>query len=179
MSQFSDMIAQILELEGELSMDPDDPGNWTGGAKGLGDLKGTKYGISAAAFPSLDIQGLTRAKAIEIYAREYYHNPGIDKLCPALQLTTLDAVIQHGSGSSKAARDGGIRFLQRALKVPDDGEIGPQTVAAAAAVDPLPVAVRALSYRLHFMTYTKTWSKNSRGFARRIAKLMLSLDGVK
>ena len=33
--------------EGGLSLDPNDRGNWTGGKKGSGELRGTKYGIAA------------------------------------------------------------------------------------------------------------------------------------
>lgn len=39
--------------------DRNDKGNWTGGRVGVGQLKGTKYGISAAAYLHLGIKSLT------------------------------------------------------------------------------------------------------------------------
>ncbi len=45
-----------LHQEGGLSLDPKDPGNWTGGKVGLGKLLGTKYGIAAASHPGLDVR---------------------------------------------------------------------------------------------------------------------------
>jgi hypothetical protein len=36
-------------------MDERDPGNWTGGAIGKGELRGTKWGISAQTYPQIDI----------------------------------------------------------------------------------------------------------------------------
>jgi hypothetical protein len=44
-------ISTLHKVEGGLSMDERDPGNWTGGAIGKGELRGTKYGISAQTYP--------------------------------------------------------------------------------------------------------------------------------
>jgi lysozyme family protein len=176
---FASIIEQVIELEGGLSMDPDDPGNWTGGAKGLGELRGTRFGISAKQFPNEDIKNLTKARAIEIYAEVYYYAPKIDRLPGSLQLVALDATVHHGPGSKRLDDDGGIRFLQRALGVTDDGAIGPKTVQAAESADPLLVNCRSLGYRLRYMTYVPTWSKNSRGFARRIAHFLINQDLVR
>lgn len=49
-----------------------DSGNWTGGHVGVGELKGTKYGISAAQFPNEDIENLTVDRAAEIYQEGYW-----------------------------------------------------------------------------------------------------------
>lgn len=176
---FASIIEQVIKMEGGLSMDPDDPGNWTGRAKGRGELKGTRFGISAAQFPNEDIQNLTKARAIELYAEVYYYAPKIDRLPGALQLVALDATVQHGPGSKRLDDDGGIRFLQRALGVTDDGAIGSQTVQAAESADPLLVNCRSLGYRLRYMTYTPTWGKNSRGLARRIAHLLIGQELVR
>jgi lysozyme family protein len=54
------------------SGDPNDPGNWTGGRIGAGELKGSKFGISAAAHPNVDIAALTRAAAGELYRPTYW-----------------------------------------------------------------------------------------------------------
>jgi hypothetical protein len=45
---FDRAFEETIGLEGGFSRNPDDNGNWTGGRRGLGELKGTKYGISAA-----------------------------------------------------------------------------------------------------------------------------------
>lgn len=49
-----------------------DKGNWTGGEVGIGELRGTKYGISAAQFPNLDIRNLTTDQAAAIYQEGYW-----------------------------------------------------------------------------------------------------------
>lgn len=48
--------AVVLGYEGGFTQDPRDPGNWTGGRIGHGQLRGTQHGISAAAYPNLDIR---------------------------------------------------------------------------------------------------------------------------
>ena len=62
--------------EGGFQKNPNDSGNWTGGKVGVGTLKGTNFGISAAQFPNVDIEGLTVATAKEIYfTSPQYWNP--------------------------------------------------------------------------------------------------------
>ena len=60
---FDQAFAAVIGHEGGYTSDARDPGNWTGGAVGQGACKGTQWGISAAAYPALDIAGLTPAAA--------------------------------------------------------------------------------------------------------------------
>jgi lysozyme family protein len=45
-SDFNIAFELTVGHEGGYSNNPDDPGNWTGGDVGEGQLKGTKYGVS-------------------------------------------------------------------------------------------------------------------------------------
>jgi lysozyme family protein len=51
----------LVGHEGGFTDDPRDTGSWTGGNAGAGQLKGRKYGISAASYPNLDIKNLQLA----------------------------------------------------------------------------------------------------------------------
>ena len=66
MSSFETTFNRTIGHEGKFQANPKDRGNWTGGKEGSGKLSGTKYGVSAAAYPSLDINSITLddAKAI-------------------------------------------------------------------------------------------------------------------
>lgn len=75
MDNFDHCFAFTVGSEGGYTSDSADKGNWTGGAVGAGVLKGTKYGISAAEYPTLDIANLTQADAETIYRKDYW--PGI------------------------------------------------------------------------------------------------------
>ena len=61
MDNFERCFAFTLGAEGGYSNNPADPGNWTGGAVGNGELRGTNFGISASAYPQLDIANLTQS----------------------------------------------------------------------------------------------------------------------
>jgi Glycosyl hydrolase 108 len=65
-------VGTILPHEGGYSNDRNDPGNWTGGKVGKGELHGTKYGIAANTYPKLDIKNLTIAQAEDMYKRDYW-----------------------------------------------------------------------------------------------------------
>jgi len=59
MDTFDQAFALVVGIEGGFSTDQNDPGNWTSGKVCIGEFKGTKYGISAASYPHLDIPNLT------------------------------------------------------------------------------------------------------------------------
>lgn len=157
MSKFVAFITRIIGHEGGYTDDPQDSGNWTGGAIGVGQLKGTKFGIAANTYGDLDIKNLTQAQAIAIYERDFWKKPKLDQLPPAVGFQVLDASINHGAKRA-------VQFLQRAVGVGDDGVIGPKTLAAVKAANPKVVISSILSqrealYRKHpkFARYGKGW----------------------
>ncbi|MCW6512349.1 hypothetical protein M8523_31000 [Hyphomicrobiales bacterium BP6-180914] len=79
-----------------------DPGNWSGGAVGKGELRGTKYGIAAASHPHLDIRNLTLAQASDIYWAEYCRAPGFDRLPLPLCQVVFDAGVMSGPARAAA-----------------------------------------------------------------------------
>lgn len=105
MSAFDAALDFTLKWEGGFSLDPGDSGNWTGGAINSGELKGTKYGISAAAYPWMAdrIKDLTVGEAAEIYRRDYWlplkHPSNVSN---EVGLVTFDAAVQHGVARAKA-----------------------------------------------------------------------------
>jgi lysozyme family protein len=154
-------LAQIFGHEGGLSMDASDPGNWTGGKIHHGDLKGTKYGIAANSYPHEDIRHLTIERATEIYRRDYAAKISFDDLPAGVDFGTLDYAVN--SGTHKAAMD-----LQRAVSVADDGHIGPLTIKAVKAADPLEVIHHLCNRRLAFMHRLSTWPTYGKGWTRRV-----------
>ena len=123
MTSFDQAFAAVIGHEGGYTDDPRDAGNWTGGAAGQGALRGTNRGISAAAYPALDIAALTAADARAIYRRDYWDKVAGDSLPPPLALLVFDAAVNAGVGRA-------ARWLQGAAGVHADGAIGPATLAA-------------------------------------------------
>ncbi|HYC00337.1 MAG TPA: glycosyl hydrolase 108 family protein [Candidatus Limnocylindrales bacterium] len=159
---FLDSFARLIGNEGEFDDDSTDRGNWTGGRIGVGTLKGTKYGISAAAFPDLDIKSVTLDQARAIYMRRYWGPAGCDLVPEALKFPLFDFAVNSGPG--KAAR-----MLQRAVGAIEDGSIGPKTLMSIQSMPIDKVLRRFDAHRnLHF-TDDPAWPTYGRGWIRRVA----------
>lgn len=166
---FEYVITLLLASEGGYSDDPDDPGNWTGGKKGKGVLKGTKYGIAANSFPKLDIKNITQAQAKAIYRRQYWDAVRAGDLPHGVDYLVFDLAVNSG-----VVRAGLI--LQKALvklgqKVTVDGHIGDRTIQAVEAVSVSALADAVCDARLAFMRSLKIWPKYKNGWTRRVAEV--------
>lgn len=158
---FETSFARLIDTEQGFTNDPRDPGNWTGGKPGVGELKGTKFGISAATYPHLDIENLTIEKAKEIYRTDFWD--AITGVSDAVRFQVFDASVNHGASNA-------IRMLQRAVGVADDGRWGRISSSAAEAMDNNDILIRFLAERLDFMTKCSGWDAYGKGWSRRIAK---------
>lgn len=144
-------IERVLGHEGQYVNDPDDPGGET------------KWGISKRSYPHLNIKDLTREEAIELYRVDFWEPTHTDVLPDAMDYQMLDSAVNSGIHNS-------IRFLQRALKVADDGHFGPHSKSALRKADLNDTLFRFIGYRLDFMTRLKNWQHHGKGWARRIAQ---------
>ena len=147
---FSVAFEQTIGHEGTYSNDPRDPGGET------------KYGISKRSYPSLDIAGLSLASAKQIYFRDFWLPMRGDDMPEDIAIEAFDAAVNHGVWQA-------TRLLQRALRVADDGYIGPVTIAAAHSVDPARFVARFNGERLAFYADLPTWPTFGKGWARRVA----------
>lgn len=92
--------------------DPSDPGGTT------------RYGIDQRSHPHVDVAHLDLAGALAIYHVDEWTAIHGDELPVDVALVTFDAAVNVGT--EKAAQ-----WLQAALGVVADGQIGPKTLAAA------------------------------------------------
>jgi lysozyme family protein len=169
MDNFSKCVAFTLAQEGGYSGNAADPGNWTGGVVGNGSLRGTKFGISAAAYPSLDIVNLTEPDAETIYRRDYWSAVAGDEFPYAIAVVAFDAAVNAGPRRS-------ISWLQVAVGVEADGVLGQVTRDALKAADPLAVSREALVRRIDFSSRLPTWSQFGLGWTRRVIALASIID---
>ena len=161
---FDQAFNKLLINEGKLSLDPNDRGNWTSGRVGVGELKGSKYGISAMSYPTLDIANLTEAQAKAIYLKDFWGRA--DELPDAIRFDFFDAAVN--SGYRKA-----VRWLQQAVGAEQDGVIGIKTLTAVRMQDPQKLSKIFTGIRLNAMTEMNVWVTQGRGWARRIARNLM------
>lgn len=159
---FERALDHVLEMEGGYTDDPQDPGG------------PTNYGITLAVFAAWrrvklsdanrislirDLKRIDQATVREIYRRRYWETAHCAELPAAIAFMHFDAAVNHGFGTA-------IRFLQEAVGTEVDGEVGPETRAAAARA-PIEgtlttyAAIRKRRYRAlpHFWRFGRGWLK--------------------
>ncbi len=161
---FDRMYDEIIGVEGGFQNDPKDRGNWTSGKVGVGECKGTKYGVSAMAYPALDIRNLTEMQARAIFKKNYW-----DRICGDLLPDSLAIVVSdfaYNSGSHKA-----IKVLQKTLGVSEDGKMGNQTLGACSRLLSRKLIEDYCNNRLEFMQSLNTWKIYGKGWTNRVVKI--------
>lgn len=148
--------------EGGLTLHRQDRGNWTSGKVGVGELKGTKYGISAMAYPKEDIKNLTLERAKQLYKRDYWDKCRCDELPNTIRFHVFDVAVN--SGVVRA-----IKTLQQAAGAKDDGIIGPATLAAVRSKEPCDLLLMFYSFRIAFYTSIGTFGTFGKGWMNRVA----------
>lgn len=165
---FERALAIVVGLEGGYCDERADPGNWTGGHVGAGELRGTKFGISAAAYPTLDIANLALPQAADIYRHDYWDRVSADRLPPPLALLVFDAAVNNGVGRA-------VEWLQQSLGVATDGQLGPMTLAAldraVATQGGAAPCAEFQARRMAFMASLPTWPTFGLGWSRRLCTL--------
>ena len=156
--KFEQAFELLLGHEGGFVDNPDDPGG------------ATKWGITERVARAHGYQGPMRdlpvAVARGIAKIAYWDAVKAEQLPAAVRYAVFDAAYNSGVGQS-------IRWLQQAVGVADDGVIGPKTLQAVGAVDARVLLMKLLGARLNFLTGLKTWPVFGKGWARRVASLMV------
>lgn len=127
---FQDAFELVVGLEGRFTKDPNDKGNWTGGEIGVGELMGTKYGISAKTYGKklrqmgTCVEALSLVDAQQIYKLDFWGRLSCD-LLPSIHRAPLF------SCAVNCGRKRAIKWYQEALGVEVDGLLGPITIRKA------------------------------------------------
>lgn len=145
---FEKAIDVILRCEGGECNDPADPGGHT------------KFGISARAYPDLDIGKLTISQASQIYRTDYWAPNDCDELPYWAALCVFDSAVNMGRGSA-------VKFLQQVAKVSLDGKIGPITKRVIKHMEPEEGIADFMSFRMQAYSKMRGWDRYGRGWSRR------------
>lgn len=171
---FASWCAFLAPTEGGLSLDPNDSGNFTPD----GRLVGTKFGISAHAYPNIDIPNLTIEQANQIRKIDYWDKVRGDELPGAIAFVLAEAA--YGSGTTRA-----IMQMQSVIGVSPDGVFGPNTWIAlmASLVKPNGVSDFVVEYESQRLLFEASlgdkWNNFKVGWTRRMfggAVAALNLD---
>ena len=154
---FEKCVAFVLLQEGGYINDPRDPGGET------------NFGISKKAYPEVDIKGLTKQSAIDIYKRDYWDvldRRTNGKMPGAVMFQMFDLSVN--GGLSRA-----VKVLQDALGVSEmDGVIGQNTMDAVLEADASRLAVGYMVARFNFYAGLSAFSRFGKGWTRRAASAL-------
>jgi len=164
MNDFDSCFEALIGNEGKLSMDPHDRGNWTTGQINCGQLKGSKYGVSAAAYPNLDIEHLTVDDAKAIYRRDYWAAAGCEVVPEEVRFDVFDMAVNSGVKAS-------IRALQAACGAFVDGVMGQETLMRTQSMGGPRLRRMFNAARIRHITDMPSdmWLTQGRGLMNRIA----------
>lgn len=103
----------------------------------------TKFGVALNANPGLNIKTLTLSEAMVVYEKKYWNTISCEQMPLAISLWLFDCGVNHGT--RRAAK-----FLQTALGVTADGQIGPGTLGALAKADQKALLSKLKTIRQNF-----------------------------
>ncbi len=159
-STFERAMTLVLQHEGGWSDDPQDPG----GATNLGVTIGTLSLWLGRPATRVEVRALTPATVAPIYRRRFWDAIQGDALPAGLDYALFDFAVN--SGPKRA-----VIGLQRALKIADDGALGPLTLAAVAKHRPADLIDALCDGRLVFLRQLSTWPRFGKGWGRRVEEV--------
>lgn len=116
MTAFDRALSDLFAHEGIESDDPRDAGGHT------------RFGISKAAYPDVDIASLTREDAAAIYRRDYWERPKLDKLPAVIAIKLFNVAVNIGPIPAVMMLQKALRILGADITV--DGVVGTATLGA-------------------------------------------------
>lgn len=157
---FDKALIAVLKEEGGYVNHPDDPGG------------ATNRGITIAVYRKWidkdatvdDLKKISDTTVAHIYRKHYWNAVCGDDLPPGVDYAVFDFAVN--SGVVRASK-----FLQAILQIPQDGKIGPITVAAANEGVSDALVNQYCDRRLAFLKNLRTWATFGRGWSRRVANV--------
>ena len=159
-TNFDTCLSHVLASEGGFSNNVADPGGMTN----LGCTKATWEEFVGHPVSEKDMRNLTPADVKPLYKRKYWDKVSGDKLPAGLDYAVFDAAINSGPGRA-------AKWLQETVGVKADGSIGPATLAAVAAFDPLELIAHYNDKRLQFLESLPTWAAFGNGWDARVSSV--------
>ncbi len=157
---WEEAFKHILKHEGGYVNHPSDPGGMTN----LGVTKRVWEEWTGKRVSEADMRALTPELVAPMYKKKYWDVIRGDDLPAGVDLCVFDAAVNAGVGRAS-------KFLQQAVGVTADGQIGPKTISAVTAkpADEIIEAFCALR-EAHYKSLN-TFETFGKGWMRRLASI--------
>lgn len=163
--RFERCLDEVLQHEGGFVDHPRDPG----GATNLGVTLATarQHGLDVDGdgdVDKIDIRKLKPRDVRPVYRKAYWLATRCDALPAGPDLMVFDLAVNSGVGRAS-------KFLQEAVGVVVDGEIGPKTLAAVRALPATTLLRRLRDRRERFYRGLSTFDTFGKGWLRRLSEV--------
>lgn len=157
-SNFDNALARVLVSEGGFTNNPKDPG----GATMKGITQRVYNGFRTRNnLPTQTVQSISDVEVSRIYKEQYWDIAKCDMLPVGISYCVFDGDVNSGVGQS-------VKWLQRALGVAVDSQMGPATIAAANDADPSTLIDGICDRRLAYLKALTTWHEFGHGWTNRV-----------
>lgn len=158
-ANFAPSLTLVLQHEGGFVDDPKDPGGRTN--EGVTQAVYNDWRASEG-LPPADVKLIGQWEVQAIYRKLYWAALSADLLPFGVDYAAFDFAVN--SGVNRATR-----FLQKAVDVSDDGQIGPVTIAAVNARSAAQTIDALCDARLDFLKHLSVFDRFGRGWTTRVA----------
>lgn len=160
--RFARCYPALLRHEGGYVNHPRDPGGVTNLGITLGTARAYRLDIDGDGdVDANDVRLLTPATARPVYRKGYWLACACDQLPAGVDYMIFDLAVNSGPARAR-------RYLQRVAGVKEDGIIGPKTLSAVRALDPVAVVDRLSDIREEFFRSLPTFGTFGKGWMRRL-----------
>jgi lysozyme family protein len=155
---FESALEAVLHHEGGFVNHPADPGGMTN----LGVTKKVWEEWVGHEVDEKTMRGLTPEIVGPMYKAKYWDKVKGDELPSGVDYAVFDAAVNSGPGRA-------AKWLQGCVGVEQDGGIGPKTLAAVSAMNPVELVDDYAKRRLSFLMDLPHWDTFGKGWGRRVA----------
>ena len=157
---WDEALRHILKYEGGYVNHKDDPGGMTN----LGVTKRVWEEWTGKPAAEADMRALTPEMVGPLYKTRYWDAVRGDDLPSGIDLCVFDAAVNAGVGRAS-------KFLQQAVGVTADGQIGPKTVEATTAKPADEIVAKFCDLREAHYKSLPTFATFGKGWMRRLASV--------
>jgi lysozyme family protein len=151
-----------MRHEGGFVNHPSDPGGMTN----LGVTKAVWDAHTGKDASEADMRALTPQTVQPIYKARYWDVIHGDALPHGVDYCLFDCAVNSGPGRA-------VKLAQYVLHQKVDGSLGPKTMAAIKAADPVELIEDYSQRRLDFLKSLPTWETFGKGWGKRVSEVEL------
>src|SRR5262245_24871763 len=167
-SSYHEALARLLVHEGGNDDDPRDPGGRT--SRGILQREWDAWRGSHSGLPA-DVWRAPQDQVEAIYRQKYWDALRGDDLPAGVDYAVFDYGVNSGIGRA-------ARVLQRLVGSTVDGEVGPDTIAAATRANAGKLIEAICDERLAFLQGLRTWPTFGKGWSRRVREVRTAARGL-